>query len=273
MKRVGKSKSVVLGGILIAGLLFAAIFAPLIAADPYHMDMTQRLLPPGPGHFLGTDQFGRDLWSRLVFGSRVSLQVGLVSVGIAGTVGTALGLLAGYTGGWVDALIMRVVDIFLAFPVILLAIALIAVLGPSPVNLMIAIGLVNWTMYARVVRANVLALKQQEFVEAARALGFRDRVIMVKHILPNTLAPIIVLATLGLGQAIVAESTLSFLGLGVQPPEPSWGWTLAFGMKFLRDAPHLSTMPGLAIMLTVLGFNLLGDGLRDLTDPRLSKRR
>ncbi|MBC7340312.1 MAG: ABC transporter permease [Firmicutes bacterium] len=271
MKRA-RNKSVILGGVLIGGLLFVAAFAPFIAGDPYHMDMSQRLLPPGPGHPLGTDQFGRDLWARLVFGSRVSLQVGIVSVGIACTLGTALGLLAGYAGGWVDAVIMRLVDIFLAFPVILLAIALIAVLGPSPVNLMIAIGLVNWTMYARVVRANVLALKHREFVEAARALGLRDRAIMLKHVLPNTLSPIIVLATLGLGHAIVAESTLSFLGLGVQPPEPSWGWTLAFGMKYLRDAPHLSTMPGMAIMLTVLGFNLLGDGIRDMIDPRTRNR-
>lgn len=272
-KRVWKSKSVVLGGAIVLLVILAALSAPWLSGhDPYTMDVSRRLLPPGGEHLMGTDQFGRDLYARILFGARVSLEVGIISVGLAMSLGVTAGVVAGYYGGIVDTVIMRIVDMFLAFPVILLAIGIMAALGPKITNVMIALGLVYWTNYARIVRSTVLAVKEEEFVSAAKATGCSDLRIIVKHILPNTIAPVIVVATLGLGTAIVAEATLSFLGLGIQPPEPSWGWTLAFGMRFLRDAPHLSTFPGLAIMVTVLGFNLLGDGLRDLTDPRLKNR-
>jgi peptide/nickel transport system permease protein len=248
-----------------------AIFAPLIApADPLAIDYAHPAAPPGAGgHLLGTDAVGRDILARLIYGTRISLQVGLVAVGIAATLGTTVGLAAGYYGGWVDSVLMRTVDVFLAFPVIVLAIGIIAVLGPSLGNVVIALGLVAWTTYARVVRGQVLVLRELDFVHAARAMGVGDWRLLTRHILPNTLAPIIVLATVGMATAIIAEAALSFLGLGVQPPTPSWGTMLNEGRGFLRTAPHISTFPGLAIMLTVLGFNFLGDGLRDALDPRL----
>jgi peptide/nickel transport system permease protein len=254
--------------------LFAAVFAPLLAThDPYEMMMEHRLMKPlENGHLLGTDQFGRDLYTRILYGAKVSLQVGIVSVGLSLLIGVTLGLIAGYYGGWIDTIIMRIVDIVLSFPVILLAIAFVAALGPGIENVIIALGLVYWTNYARVVRANVLVVKEEEYIQAARTIGSNDFRIIFHNILPNCLAPIVVIATLGLGQAIVAEATLSFLGLGIQPPEASWGWTLAFGMKFLHDAPYLSIYPGLAIMFTVLGFNLLGDGIRDLTDSKMKRK-
>ncbi len=260
-----------LGMGIIAGIVLLAIFAPLLApTDPLAIDYAHPAAPPGVGgHLLGTDAVGRDILARLIYGTRISLQVGLVAVGIAATLGTLVGLAAGYYGGWVDSVLMRTVDVFLAFPVIVLAIGIIAVLGPSLVNVMIALGLVAWTTYARVVRGQVLVLRELDFVHAARAVGVGDGRILIRHILPNTLAPIIVLATVGMATAIIAEAALSFLGLGVQPPTPSWGTMLNEGRGFLRTAPHISTFPGLAIMLTVLGFNFLGDGLRDALDPRL----
>lgn len=270
-RRLRRHRLATLGMGIIAGIVLLAVFAPWVApADPLAIDYAHPAVPPGvAGHLLGTDAVGRDILARLIYGTRVSLQVGLVAVGIAATLGTAVGLAAGYYGGWVDSVLMRTVDVFLAFPVIVLAIGIIAVLGPSLVNVMIALGLVAWTTYARVVRGQVLVLRELEFVHAARALGAGDRRVLVRHILPNTLAPVIVLATVGMATAIIAEAALSFLGLGVQPPTPSWGTMLNEGRGFLRTAPHISTFPGLAIMLTVLGFNFLGDGLRDALDPRL----
>jgi peptide/nickel transport system permease protein len=257
--------SIILGIILLAA--FASVVSP---ADPLFIDYAHLAAPPGAGgHVLGTDAVGRDILARLIYGTRISLQVGIVAVGIAATLGTTIGLVAGYRGGVVDNLLMRVVDVFLAFPVIVLAIAIIAALGPSLVNVMIALGLVAWTTYARVVRGQVLVLRELDFVQAARAAGTGDARILIRHILPNAMAPIIVLATVGMAAAIIAEAALSFLGLGVQPPTPSWGTMLNEGRGFLRTAPHISTFPGLAIMLTVLGFNFLGDGLRDALDPRL----
>lgn len=270
LRTVLQSKAVLIGGAIVIAVILAALCAPILAThDPYEMNVKDRLLKPTEGgHLLGTDQFGRDLYTRILYGARVSLEVGIVSVGLALVIGVTLGLIAGYYGGWLDTLIMRIVDIVLSFPVLLLAIAFVAALGPGIENVIIALALVYWTSYARLVRANVLAIKEEEYVQAARTIGSSDFCIIFYNILPNCLAPIVVVATLGLGQAIVAEATLSFLGLGIQPPESSWGWTLAFGMKFLQDAPHLSIYPGIAIMITVLGFNLLGDGIRDLTDTK-----
>ena len=257
------------GASLLAVIVLAAV-APVLftRANPEQVDIVARLAPPSRGHPLGTDNIGRDLLARLVYGSRVSLLVSLLSVGGAVLIGVTLGLLAGYYGRWAEAGIMRGVDVFLAFPAILLALALIAVLGAGVPSVIIALVLVFWTQYARVVHGATLAEREKDYVEAARAIGAGDGRILVRHILPNIISPIIILATLGMGTAVVAESTLSFLGMGVQPPTPSWGWTLAFGTRYLRDAPHIATFSGLVIMATVLGFNLLGDGIRDLLDPK-----
>lgn len=258
-----------IGALLLAVIALAAVL-PIVftRANPEQVDIVTRLAPPSPGHPLGTDNIGRDLLARLVYGSRVSLLVALVSVGGAVLVGVTLGLLAGYYGRWTEAGIMRAVDVFLAFPAILLALALVAVLGAGISSVIIALILVFWTQYARVVHGATLATKEKAYVEAARAIGAGDGRILVRHILPNIISPIVILATLGMGTAVVAESTLSFLGMGVQPPTPSWGWTLSFGTRYLRDAPHIATFSGLVIMATVLGFNLLGDGIRDLLDPK-----
>ncbi|MDR7542876.1 MAG: ABC transporter permease [Armatimonadota bacterium] len=270
-RRLRRHRLAMLGLTIIALIILLAVFAPAISPqDPLAIDYAHPATAPGVGgHVLGTDAVGRDILARLIYGTRISLQVGVVAVGIAATLGTAVGLAAGYYGRWLDSLLMRTVDVFLAFPLIVLAIAIIAVLGPSLSNVMMALGLVAWTTYARVVRGQVLVLRELDFVQAARAIGVSDGRIIVRHILPNALAPVIVLATLGMATAIIAEAALSFLGLGVQPPTPSWGTMLNEGRAFLRTAPHISTLPGLAIMLTVLGFNFLGDGLRDALDPRL----
>ncbi len=254
---------------ILALIVFVALFPGVITrTSPDAVDITGRLAPPSRGHPLGTDNLGRDLLARLVYGARLSALVAVISVGGAVLIGVTLGLVAGYYGRWADAVIMRVVDIFLAFPAILLALALVAVLGAGVSSVVIALVLVFWTQYARVIRAATLAEREKAYVEAARALGAGDLRVIWHHILPNVLSPVIILATLGMGAAVVAESALSFLGMGVQPPAPSWGWTLAFGTRYLRDAPHIATFSGLAIMTTVLGFNLLGDGIRDWLDPR-----
>jgi peptide/nickel transport system permease protein len=260
-----------LAGLVVVGVLvFAAMFAPLLAPyNPYIVSLDARLQAPGGAHLLGTDELGRDILSRLIFGARVALWVGLVTVFLSSVIGISGGLVAGYLGGYWDAIIMRVVDVFLAFPVIILAIAIVAVRGPGLTNVLIALALVYWTAYARVARGIVLLLREEEYTWAARTLGATALRIMVRHLLPNAVAPMIVLASLGMGNAILAEAALSFLGLGIQPPEASWGSMLNFGMQFLRDASFLSTFPGLAIFVTVLGFNLLGDGLRDALDPRM----
>jgi len=261
--------SMMVGALIVVALIFIAIFGPsLVSYKPDQMDMSNRFSEPTTTHWLGTDNFGRDLWTRTAHGARLSLFIALISVGISSLFGTWVGLSAGYFGGWFDLLVMRVVDIFLGFPIIILALALIAVLGPGPINVIIALIAVFWTQYARVARSIALAEREQEYVKAAQVLGASNIRIIARHILPNSLGPILVLATLGLGTAIIAESALSFLGFGVQPPEPSWGWTLSYGMRVLRNAPHLSMVPGIAIMITVLGFNLMGDGLRDHLDPR-----
>jgi peptide/nickel transport system permease protein len=260
------------GGAIIVILWTTAIAAPLVAPyDPIsHLSSANRLLPPGsPGYILGTDDFGRDILSRMIYGARISLQVGLIVVALAGSIGVTLGALAGFYGGIVDEVIMRVVDILMAFPFFILAIAIMAVLGPSLNNAMIALALVSWVGYARLVRAQVLSVRQKEFVEAARAEGLSDFGQITRHVLPNCMAPIIIEATLGVGGAILSAAGLSFLGLGAQPPNPEWGAMLNEGREFLRQAPYLTIVPGSAIAVTVLALNLLGDGLRDALDPRL----
>ena len=265
--------SLILGAAIVLAMLAVAVFAPwLTRYDPEQMDMANRLSGPNAQHILGTDNFGRDLWTRVAFGARISLVIGVVSVAIAATIGSLVGLAAGYFKGWVDLLLMRIVDLFLGFPPIILALALIAVLGSGPINVGIALVAVFWTQYARVVRALTLVESEREYVVAARAIGLSSVRILLRQILPNALGPVIVLATLGIGTAVIAESGLAFLGFGVQPPTPSWGWTLAYGMRFLRTDAWLSTVPGLFIMVTVLGFNLFGDGLRDVLDPKAVSR-
>lgn len=270
LKKTRRNKSVMIGFFMVIIVVFMALFAPLIAPYPVdEMDMTQQLLSPSSEHWFGTDQYGRDLLTRVIYGSRVSLMVGVVTVMASMVIGVLLGLIAGFYGGIVDSIIMRIVDVFLSFPVLLLAIALVAVLGPGTSSVIVALCIVQWTNYTRVVRSSVLSLKEEEFIQAARTIGASNMRIIIKYILPNAISPIIVVATMGIGSAIVSEATLSFLGLGVQPPTPSWGYALSFGLKYLRIAPALSIFPGLAIMFTVLGFNLLGDGIRDVIDPKL----
>ncbi len=269
-RQLRRNRAALAGLAIVLALVLMAALAPALAPyQPNVVALEGRLQPPGGAHWMGTDELGRDILSRLLYGARVSLWVGLISVGLASLIGVSAGLAAGYLGRYWDAIIMRVVDVFLAFPIIVLAIAIVAVRGPSITNVMIALALVYWTTYARMSRAVILTLKEEEYAWAARTIGAHPLRIMVRHLLPNALAPLMVLASLGMGNAILAEAALSFLGLGIQPPEPSWGSMLNFGMQFLREASHLSTFPGLAIFLTVLGFNLLGDGLRDALDPRL----
>jgi peptide/nickel transport system permease protein len=264
------------GWTLLGAVIAVAVFAPVLAPhDPLHQDLDLRAGAPtitrfGPGaHPLGNDQLGRDMLSRLIYGSRVSLVVGSIAVLLGGSVGVTLGVAAGYFGGWADRLIMRTADVQLAFPFILLAMIIVAVAGPGITRLIGVLALSGWVTYARVVRSEVLSVREREFVQAARAVGLRDGRIMLRHILPNVTAPVIVVATLELARVVILEAALSFLGLGVQPPTPSWGRMLADGRDFLATAWWISTFPGLAIMALVLGVNLVGDWLRDVLDPRI----
>ena len=273
LKRALRNPSLVVGGVLTLTIVLAAVFAPVLATHGVdQMNMRARFQGPSAAHWLGTDNFGRDLWSRIIFGARISLSIALISVSAAAAIGSVVGLVAGYFGGWVDLLLMRITDVFLGFPALILALAIVAVLGPGVLNVSLALIVVFWTEYARVVRSATLVLREQAYVSAARALGASHGRIIFREILPNALGPIIVLTTLGLGTAILSESALSFLGFGVPPPQPTWGWTLAYGTRFIRGDPWLSIVAGLAIMLTVLAFNLLGDGLRDILDPRQLSR-
>ena len=255
---------------IVTALLAIAVLAPWVAPyDPNAIDVEAILLPPGAAHYFGTDELGRDVFSRMVYGSRVSLQVGLVSAGLSTLIGVLLGALAGYYGRWVEAVIMRFVDMMLCFPTFFLILAVIALLEPSIINIMIVIGLTSWMGVARLVRAELLSLKEREYVLAARSLGASDARIIFRHLLPNAMAPVLVAATLGVAGAILTESGLSFLGLGVQPPDASWGNILNQGKANIEIAWWLSLYPGLAILVTVLGYNLLGEGIRDALDPRL----
>ncbi len=258
------------GGVVVVLLGLAALLASVIAPyDPAAYDVKQILLSPSPAHWFGTDQLGRDLLSRMLYGARISMSVGFVSVGIAVFIGTLIGTMAAYYGGRTDELLMRFVDLMLNFPRFFLLLTLIAFLHPSIFVIMAVIGLTGWMGLARLVRSEILSLKEREFVLSARALGARDRRIMFRHILPNALVPVLVSATLGVAGAILAESGLSFLGLGVQPPTPSWGNILIDGKANIEIAWWLSVFPGMAILVTVLAYNLLGEGLRDALDPRL----
>jgi peptide/nickel transport system permease protein len=259
-----------LTGLIIVSLIaLTGIAAPIIFPDGHNqMRLTERLLPPGPGHWFGTDTFGRDLLVRLVYGSRVSLVVGVVSVAIGAGLGSVLGALAGYVGSWADNIIMRIMDAMCSFPAVLLAMALVSVLGTGLLNLMLAIGLVTVPSFARIVRSSVIQVRSREYVEAARAIGASDMRILWRHIIPNALSPLIVTASLQTASAILAASSLSFLGLGIQPPTPEWGAMLAESRGYMVRAPWLSICPGLAIAVTVMGFNLVGDGLRDALDPK-----
>lgn len=260
----------ILGGSIVLFMSIAAIFAPFIAPyNPTDLNVDAILQPPGPQHLLGSDALGRDVLSRMLYGARVSLWVGFVAVGISVAIGLALGLMAGYFGGLVDEIIMRGVDVMLCFPSFFLILAVIAFLEPSLMNIMIVIGLTSWMGVARLVRAETLSLRERDFVAAAKLAGAGPVRILLVHVLPNAIAPVLVSATLGVAGAILTESALSFLGLGVQPPTPSWGNILMEGKDVLEIAPWLSLFPGLAILLTVLGYNLLGESLRDIFDPRL----
>lgn len=252
--------------------VFVAIFAPYLTPYPEQgrgdPNIAEKLQPPSRAHPMGTDRLGRDLLARVMFGARSSLSIGFMVVGIGIAIGIPLGAIAGYFGGWVDEVIMRLTDVFLSFPPLLLAIAIAAALGPSFINAMIAISIVWWPWYTRIVRAQTLSLKERAFVEAARGIGVRGPTIITRHIIPNVMTPVLVQATIDIGAAILTGATLSFLGLGVQPPTPDWGKMVDVGRAYMLVAPWYSTFPGLAIFLVALSMNLLGDGLRDVLDPR-----
>ena len=269
-KRWGRNQLALLALIVLAGVVLAACLAPYLPlADPDAVDTVQRLKPPlTPGHLLGTDEFGRDLLSRLVWGARVSLLAGAATAAAAMLIGVLLGVLSGYYAGWPETVIMRLTDILMAFPYILLAIAIVAGLGPGLRNAMIAIAIVGFPIYTRLVRGIVLSVRGREFVEAARALGSTDRLILVRHIVPQLLSPVIVAFSLDVGAKILATAGLSFLGLGTQPPTADWGSMLATGRQFVILSPHVVLLPGLAIFVIVLALNLVGDALRDFLDPR-----
>lgn len=268
-----RSASLLIGAAITLSIVLLAIFAPVVAThDQTQMDMANRFSGPSLDHWLGTDNFGRDLWSRLVLGARISLTIAVLAVSISAVIGTVVGLVSGYFGGWVDLVLMRITDIFLGFPPLVLVLAIVAVMGPGLMNVAFSLVVVSWTEYARVVRSTTLSLREQNYVQAAKALGASPARILFREILPNSMGPIIVLASLGLGTAIIWESALSFLGFGLPPPAPTWGWSLSYGTRFIRDEPWMSIISGAAIMVTVLGFNLLGDGLRDMLDPHRQTR-
>ena len=270
--RLKRNKMAMFGLFILTLVVFAAVFADLIAdyeTVVIAQNLSDRLQGPSAQYWLGTDEFGRDIFARLIHGTRISLLVGVLSVTIAVVIGGTLGAVAGYYGGRLDNAIMRVMDVFMAVPSILLAIAIVSALGANLVNLMFAISISSIPVYARILRASVLSVRDQEFIEAAKAIGANDFRIIFRHIIPNALAPVIVQGALGVAGAILSTAGLSFIGLGIQPPEPEWGAMLAGGRQYLRHAWHVTTFPGLAIMITILSLNLLGDGLRDALDPRL----
>ena len=269
-RRFCRNKQAMIGLAMLLLLIFAAVFANVIAPyDPVEQNLLIRLQGPSAAHWFGTDELGRDIFSRILYGARISLTVGLIAVSISCVAGCALGAIAGYYGGILDTVIMRISDIMMAIPSILLNISIVAALGTGLQNVMIAIGISSVPAYCRIMRASLLSLKNQEFVDASRVAGSTDFYIIMHHIIPNSLAPLIVQATLKIGGAILSCASMSFIGLGIVPPTPEWGAMLSTGRDFLRDAPHLTAFPGLAIMFAVFSMNLIGDGLRDALDPKL----
>ena len=267
-----KSPLAVLGSVIIGILIAMAIFAPLLAPySPTKMRLSERLSPPSSRHIFGTDDVGRDILSRVIYGSRISLRICTVVVGLTIGIGTILGVTAGYLGGWVDELIMRISDVFLAFPALILAMAIAAALGPSLQNVILAMVVIWWPRYARVARGQVLVLREIDYMIAAKAIGVSGGRTFIHHILPNCISPIIIQATLDLGEVLLTAATLSFIGFGAQPPTPEWGAMISLGRNYLRDNWWYATFPGLAILVTVMGFNLLGDAARDVLDPRLRR--
>jgi peptide/nickel transport system permease protein len=272
-RRLRRSSNLVVGAVIVVAVVASAALAPWLAPyDPIDQEFTNQLRPPAAAHLFGTDEFGRDIFSRVLFGARIALQVGVLADLIATVLGVLLGVVAGYVGGRLDALVTRVLDVMLAFPYLLLAMIVVAILGPGLTNAMIAIAVVYTPQFARVVRGVVLSVKEQDHVEAARAIGAGPIRILARCILPNIVSPIIVMSTLTIGFMIVETAGLSFLGLGASPPTPEWGSMLATGRSFMLTAAWITTFPGLAILVTVVAFNLVGDGLRDLLDPRLRGR-
>jgi peptide/nickel transport system permease protein len=270
LRQFVRNRSAVVGLVILVAMVLAALFAPYLTPyDPIETNFRARYLPPSIEHPMGTDRVGRDVATRILFGARISLRVGLIAVAIAVVFGTAIGLVSGYYRGWLDEVLMRFIDVVMAMPSILLAIAIVFALGPNLFNVMIAIGIATLPNYARVVRSSVLSARENVYVESARASGMGDFGIIIKHIFPNVLAPILVLATLGLGTAILSVAALSFLGLGAAPPTPEWGVLISDGRDSIGSAWWISTFPGLAIMVVVLAVNLVGDGLRDALDPRM----
>ncbi len=269
-RRLKKDKVAMFCLFVVIALIVIALFAPLFAPyDPAYQDVTNILKPPSKEHLLGTDEFGRDILSRIIYGSRISLSVGVIAEAIAITIGTIMGALAGYYGGKVDMVISRIIEIFASFPQILFAIAIMFVLGPGVINVFIAIGFVGWTGLARIIRSQVIQLKEMQYVEASKASGGKGLRIIFKHLIPNCLSTIIVVATMDIPSDIMYEASLSFLGLGVQPPTASWGAMINTAKMYMRTNPGYSIYPGIAIIITVLAFNILGDGLRDALDPQL----
>jgi peptide/nickel transport system permease protein len=270
--RLLRNRLAIIGLVILTLVILSAILAPhLTPYEPTAMDMSLRFRPPGQRHLMGTDQFGRDLFTRVLFGGRVSLTVGIISVGLAAILGTIVGLTSGYYGGWWDLVVSRVMDVLFAFPAVLLAIAIMAVLGQNVTNVMIAIGIVNTPIFARVIRASAMSIRVQLFVEAAEALGASSPRIIVRHMLPNCLPPLVVQTTVAFAWAVIAEAALSFLGLGTRPPTPSWGLMLNEGRNVMEYAPWQPVFAGFAIMLTVFSLNVLGDGLRDALDPTATR--
>lgn len=259
-----------IGLLLFVAVVLAALFAPLLSAiDPLEQDLVSRLMPPGPDHWLGTDSYGRDIGSRLLYGARISLVIGIASTAIAMLIGSAIGMIAGWYGGRVDALLMQAMDVLLAFPNLILGLMIVAMLGPSVTNIIIAIALTSIPPFARIARAPTLAIRQRDYIDACRSLGFSDLRIVTIHILPNIFSEILVMGSLWLANAIRTEASLAFIGLGVKPPTPTWGGMIREGFENLLDSPWLAIMPSLAILIVVFALNLLGDGLRDAIDPKL----
>jgi len=272
IKDVLRNRLAAIGVLIVGGLLLVALFAPWLSPfDPNMQFASDARQPPSSQYFFGTDTIGRDNFSRILYGTRVSLMVGLASMAFAATLGVTTGLVAGYYGGWIDTVLMRTMDALLAFPAVLLAIFIIAVLGPSLLNAILAVGIVYTPTFARLIRASALSIREKEYLESARSIGLSDGQIMRRVILLNSLSPIVVQFSLGVGYAILIEAGLSFLGLGVQPPTPAWGSMLGYGRNYMSIAPWLTAFPGMAIFVTVLGFNFVGDGLREALDPRMRR--